>query len=359
MGALLVYCVTHTVNANTRGHDTNAFRFAAPSVALELEGVGEQVPYSPNLPEGGYASPQNRQRYLKKSVSINWPTNAGPMLRARIAEHSFNSLRDTIKANQFSIGISQQWYAQKLAQPITLDFSLQHSFTDQFDKNSYTHTSKGLIKSASIHRPKDIDAALALRYQFFSDKSISLFTSTTIGFSKTQFKSIIGDGVSTEGCALDFELLSNGGSITQSNVCGQVQSYQQSFPDDESLQARLGVRPRSEMQYQAWYLQQNLSANKTINRKTQVNVGYSARFYTRGKIDDTNFGYQHKPVTTSQTFTLGAHYQLRKRLILQFIASYRIAPFLDAVPFLYTRYTAHRYTGATPSFAIGARYHFY
>jgi len=314
-----------------------------PQLSLALESVADRVAYSPNLAGGGYASAKHKYRYVMQALAIDWPISTKHTIQTQFSSHRIHSLRDSINVNQIGFGVRRNIRVGDLNGNTELGVHAKYSFTDVFNKNSYTHIDQGIITSANIYEPNDFSVAADFRYSKALSTTTTVTTQSILGYQQTKFKTIAGTGSTNNGCKLEFNVAQSGGSISQTDVCGQVQSYQQLFP---------------EIQYQAFFFEQRASVSKAVGSKNTLHGAYGIRVHSRTDIDDTSSGYQHSPVNTSQTFTIGLMHQMTHSISLQASAFYRVAPFLDKIPFLYTRYTAHRYQKSTPSYSVSAHYAF-
>jgi len=254
-------------------------------IVLSVETVADSVKYSPNLPSGGFAEPDSRQRYAKQSLEYSQAIGGKRTITAGFSSHTITSLRDSVKVNQFKFNLGQL-YRINPHRKLQLSFGAKHNFVNEFNKNSFTETSEGIITSATIHNPRDFDLFISAEIEnrltnksFFSAKAV-------IGLQATKFSRIDGVATSNSGCDLNFDVSNEGGSISQIRPCGAVQAYEQSFPNNATLNERLGITPAEDIQYSGVYLGQDFAYQLAVGARTQLIFGYSMRYFNRQTIDD-------------------------------------------------------------------------
>jgi len=324
-------------------------------IEVKIESVLDRVEYSPNLASGGYADAQRRQRYSMQSINVDRSFDGHRAVQVGVSKHSINSLRDSIDVNQVSLAYRRSLEKNK-GRTWDLSIGANHSFAATFDKNSYTSTENGILTRATIKNPRDLDLFISATYKQPLTSAWRYAGTLLLGFQKTQFSNITGTGISSDGCKFNYSVGQSGGVIHQTEPCGVVQAFQQTYPNDHTLQDRLGVSPATDIQYQGWYLGQESTLTKSLDVNTTLSGGYSARYFMRQGVDDVNQGNTHSPVSMSHRFKVDLQRRLSKNLALTIEGNYRLAPFIETTPFLYTRFTAHRFNRSSPSFALSLHY---
>jgi len=332
---------------------------ASAEIRLTLEQVSvlNSVNYTPNLPEGGFADPQKKQRYSQQKITLSNKFDNDYSLIAWFSSYQLVSLRDLASVNQIEFGIRKE-FERKHGGGYYFSTGIKHSYASRFEKNSFTTTDEGIVTTANIHDPADITLSLAAGFNQRLFSNTAFYSDFTVGYQQTKFTQLEGRGVSNSGCKFQFLSQNNGGQITQTEPCGLVNTYKQTFPNDDLLNDRLGVSPSADIQYSGWYLGNDFRLSQSINPRILVSASYGFRFFSRNDIDEDSDNAFHVPVNFSHNILVEIQGKITPNLSLAVQGNYQIAPFLESVPFLYTRYTSNRYDRSAPSFSLSASYRF-
>ena len=329
------------------------------SLEFSVESVPDTVDYSPNLPGGGHASPQSRSRFLSKNLSSSWTKNNldySSSLALSVFDLELASLRNKSNIHQLGIDYTYTRHFPRHGYSMGGNFSIKHSFANRLEKNSFTRIATGTLTNVRIHQPKDIELSIGLNYRKPLPFSLVLQGYTNVGYQKTSFSSISGSARSSQGCLFDFQTQGNGGLISQTQPCGPVQSYTQSYPDNSTLSEQLGVNPIESLRYSSHFLKQGIAISKRINQQTTSMLSLDFGLFRRGQIDDISSVDEHKPVASMRSLKFSVDYQITKRFGFEFDTSYRVAAFLETIPFLYTRYTSDNFKTNSLSFSLTLKY---
>ena len=77
-----------------------AHAFGVVDITLSTESVGDRVDQSPNLDDGGFASPESKPRFQAFSAGVDWTLNTRSTISVSLARRELNSLRDSFEINQ-------------------------------------------------------------------------------------------------------------------------------------------------------------------------------------------------------------------------------------------------------------------
>jgi len=124
-------------------------------ISASLESVGDQVDYSPNLPSGGFAPPQARDRY--RTGKLSYFTRVGEKIRldADLSQREMNSLRDSFQINQISLAASRESGSALDEKRFSLGASLTLNHADELYKNSFTEYNDQLITEVRLNGSSD------------------------------------------------------------------------------------------------------------------------------------------------------------------------------------------------------------
>lgn len=317
-------------------------RFA---LSLELESVNDSVNYTPNLPSGRFAEPQEKPRFHANKLRISFSPPGANKFYASISQRQLTSLRDAFVVNQVRAGLQRRLPALKSPQyNLAVGVDAMFNYASELYKNSYTDYDDQLITEVRLIEPRDTRLSAQAQLGISLPRKIKVHVDLIGGFSHTSQKSVKGASRLSNQCNYEFNATESGGSVHQLGQCGQVVSFKQTYPNDAALNNRLGFSVAKDVSYRDYFLGTGVSLGWSIG-PFLLNTGYQFRQYFRPTIDDRIRAAGGAPVTRSHnafastSITLFTHWQVNVN------ATYQSAAFLDDIPLLYTALTHQRYGG--------------
>ena len=324
-------------------------------IQLEHKTVGDTVGYSPNLPEGGQAAPQEHRRFDENSVQFSFHRGQKLSLTASIGQRQFTSLRDNFEFNVFGGGLRYQFHAGSDSST-ALVFDYNSNRVSQLNKNSYTTIDNQVIKSVAINSPSDSQWNLGFKHLKAFGNSLQLNVHGSIGKTNTGHDGL--SGLLTRGnCNYSFDFGAAGGTIDQIGTCGTLTALSRTYPDDSTVQQEFGVSPVQDLQNRSTFLRAGAGISKNFNRWS-ITADYYYQQYFREALDDRILLAGGNVYDSNHTFSTSAGFQLTRDLTITAKAEYHQHRYLDQVPVLYTRLTSGRFEDDAVFFSLNLNYRF-
>jgi len=328
------------------------------TVQLSTETVSDNVAYSPNLDQGGFATPKERARYQSYRLAYSFRHSGNSLVSISLSERQIYNLRDSFTINK--AGFERFFRMTPSTSKFSLDLAFGASFSnaDRIDKNSYTSFGENLITGSAIEKPRDRALSFNVIGGMKFGTQLTLSTFAGGGVVRTSHESINGKGQSGEGCEYEFSANGAGGNLTQIGSCNALLNYQQIYASEEDVGERLGFRPTQDIAYTGRFAESGVQI-RWSSRKFGVSAGYRYRYYLRNIIDENIEASGNTSVTSSQTVHAEFSYKPSAQWQLSLAAKYQTAPFLDDLPMLYTAFTSDRYDNESSlSFQLGISWMF-
>jgi len=327
-------------------------------ISISTESVGDQVDYSPNLEEGGFATPERRSRYQSARFEYTHQQSPESLLNISLSQRQLANLRDTYEINQVEISTVHRFKLLPSRYFFDVAFGALFNHSDRLVKNSYTTYDGNLITRSSIVNPQDQTLYFNLMTGLKLGGGFSVRALSGAGITRSDHQSVNGVGRSADGCQYAFFTDGNGGSLDQLGSCGDVISYQQTFANEEGVEDRLGFRASRDIAYLARFIQTGAQIS-WASQRFAASFGYRYRRYFRGELDQNIEAEGRTPVRVSQLLDAEVSYNPTARWRLSLAATYHSAPFLDDIPLLYTAFTSERYNNADAlSFRLRGSWYF-
>jgi len=239
----------------------------------------------------------------------------------------------------------------------TLDFSIGSNRSSRLDKNSFTRLGDNLIRQVSVKSPSDLlwRASLSQNQKLTTRTRYTIFSG--VGQTVSRHSGIEGVGVDSSGCIYDFNFLSEGGSVSQRDSCGAIQSMQRIYPDELSIERDLAVAPQKDLQNNGWYYR--IGGDLTTNfGPWQTRLAFYHQRYVRDQLDQRirNVGGQVFDSNNAVTLQATRHYS--NKFSYTAALEYNQHQFLDELPVLYTRLTSDRFAGDVIHLTLRVNYLF-
>ncbi len=306
--------------------------------------VGDRVDYTPNLPEGGFRAPVNKPRYQSYSLSAQWQGDSRLSAGGQIAKRNFTSLRDDFKFTSYRMDASVRLPAIAADTITSLDFSIGSNNARRLNKNSFTQIGDNLIKQVTVSTPRDLQWRASLsQNQKLTDHTYYTFFGG-VGQTLSRHSGISGTGTDSSGCSYDFQFLSDGGTIDQRDVCGAVQTMNRVYPNELSIERDLGVAPQQDMQNNAWFYRVGGDLTADYGR-WKTRLAFYHQRYVRDTLDNRIRSFGGEVYDVNNVVSLQATRSVSRKLSYSATLEYNQHQFLEELPVLYTRLTAHRFAG--------------
>lgn len=315
------------------------------AISLLHETVSDTVDQSPNLAEGGFATPVTKPRFKSDGFALSYKPDSHTRFHLLIAKRQMNSLRDSFEINGIRAGMRRRlnpsdtsWYS------LGIGFDASVNFSPEIYKNSYTNYDDQLIKEVRIVQPRDARISIRADMAWALTDRLKMQFALSGGVSQTTQKEVIGTVQRDNECRYAFSASSQGGSVRQLERCGSLLSYVQKYPTNQSLIDTLGFSVTDDLSYRDYFLGPQISM-RWKQGAWSLSTGYEYRQYFRPTLDRRIRQAGDVPVTrsyggfASANVGLFTHWQLNARVM------YQRAAFLDDVPFLYSAFTHERYRG--------------
>jgi len=312
------------------------------SISISTETVKDKVDYSPNLAEGGYATPERRARFESYRVAYSFRQSPRSLVSVGISKREINSLRDSFEIDQVEFERYYRLTPNSSTYTVDLAFGASFSKAGRIHKNSYTSYGEYLITSSSIEDPKDRTLSLNLIGGKTLAGGLSIPSFAGGGVVRSSHKSVNGAGLNSDGCEYVFNADGSGGNLTQIGTCNALLNYQQNYASEADVGNRLGFRPSEDIAYWGKFAEAGAQLMWTANQYT-ASLGYRYRHYSRNTIDQNIEASGNTPVETSHIIRTGLTYRPAAQWQMSLDAKYQTAPFLDDLPLLYTAFTSNRY----------------
>lgn len=321
------------------------------AININAESVGDQVDYSPNLIQGGFATPEKRSRYRSARLEYVRQQTPNSLVSVSVSQRQVNSLRDAYEINQLEANALFRLSPSTARYSVDVGFDALFNHSDRLSKNSYTTYDGNVITRSSIDNPQDQTLAITMITGLRLGRGFSVQALSGGGLTHSDHDSVNGVGSSSDGCQYAFSTDGSVGSLDQLGSCGAVVSYQQTFASEQGVEDRLGFRASRDISYLARFVQTGAQLSWSSSR-VAASLGYRYRRYFRGSLDQNIEAEGRTPVRVSQLLNAEISYKPSVQWKLSFSASYHSAPFLDDVPLLYTAFTSDRYND-TKALSLG------
>ncbi len=333
------------------------FPQAAAEVQLSFttETVGDTATYSPNLPDGGFATAREFSRYSGRRVAIEWKTTKRLTLETELSQFEFVSLRDRFNTTGFSLLARQTLENSTPQNTTTLEFRVASNYADAINKNSYTNAGDNVITGLTVNRPGDLTVQAGFNHQTELTSTSNWRIYSSIGHLRTRHSGVYGTATNGN-CKYDFNFGNNGGQITQAIPCGDVFSFSRQYPDDNSLEQDLGISPTKDITYSATMFK--AGGGFSIRRNLWLlNVNAYFQQYFRSAIDQRINESGNTSYDSNRVFSTELIHQTTSRLSFSAKVEYNRRQFLNHTPFLYNSFTAGGFGNDAIFFAFETRYY--
>ena len=315
------------------------------AITLQYETVGSKVNYAPNLPEGGFAKEDRRSRFTASGFVVSHKSRQNNSYYLSYKRRQLNSLRDAFTINEFSAGIAKRFElpaSKRVALNLSLDAIVNH--TSEIYKNSYTSYSDTLITEVRFSDPRDARLTFTANVAYAITSHLQIVAGVRGGLSKTDVRKVSGTAIRDNGCAYEFEATTQGGSLQQVEACDSLVSYEQHYPNNETLKDNLGVSVADDLTYRDYFFAPKLSLHWQRAAWT-LGTGYEFRQYFRPSLDHRIRQAGGTPATRNHIAFANASIQFLKHWQIGAQVKYQRSAFLEDIPFLYNALTYERYNG--------------
>ena len=315
------------------------------AIALTHETVNDKVAYSPNLPGGGFANPTQRQRFQSQGFMLSYNTSGRTRYHFGLTQRQLNSLRDAFTINELSTGVKRRFQSSTRSR-YTLDVGVDVSVNEASEiyKNSFTEVAGNLITEVRLKEPRDARLSVHADLKVGITDRMHANFSINGGLSQTSQQEVVGVVRLDNGCQYAFDASMQGGSVSQLGSCGRLVSYEQHYPNSQSLKDNIGFSVADDLSYRDYFIGPQASLRWTKG-SWSFGSGYEFRQYFRPTIDRRIREAGNTPVTRSHTAFANASVNVFKDWQVDFLVKYQKAAFLDDIPFLYSAFTHQRFSG--------------
>lgn len=315
------------------------------AIALQHETVSDTVGYSPNLQTGGFANAVQKPRFQAHGFTLSYSPDRRTHYHFTLRERQMNSLRDAFVINEISTGLSRRFQlkgASRYTLGMGVNASVNHS--PEIYKNSYTNYADHLITEVRLIEPRDARLSVSADITLELTSRLRMTVALNGGLSQTSQKEVQGSARLDNDCRYAFNASTQGGSVRQLERCGELISYEQSYPTNQALNDRLGFSVADDLTYRDYFLGPQVSVGWRQGAWA-IETGYAFRQYLRPMLDQRMRDAGDTPVTKSHSGYANASVDVFSHWKIDARVGYQRAAFLDDVPFLYNALTHERYSG--------------
>lgn len=337
---LSILLITSCLMCEVHAADFTSRRTA---ISIHHETIGDSVSYSPNLPEGGFADPQNKPRFQAVGIDLRFNSRRNTRFNVSAKQRQMNSLRDSFVVNEFNVGVIKKYkasYLSRFSLDLGIDFRVNQ--TSEIYKNSYTSYADQLITEVRLLEPEDARLSAQANLGIELASRTKLHIGMSGGISQTSQKSVTGLAQADNNCQYNFAASRSNGSVSQVGRCGSTLLFSQFYPSDELVDSNLGFSVNNDLSYRDYFIGPNLTLEWSKGN-LKLSAGYEFRQYYRPELDDRIRSSGGSPVTRNQNAFANVQMGFWKNWQLNARTTYQSAAFLDDVPFLYTALTYQRF----------------
>ncbi|MFK7993092.1 MAG: hypothetical protein AB8B87_03080 [Granulosicoccus sp.] len=315
------------------------------AITLQHETVSDKVSYSPNLQAGGFAEPIEKPRFQSHAFSLTYRPDPRLRYHFSLAQRQMNSLRDAFVINELSGGVKRRFHlsqASRYSLDIGFDASVNHA--SEIYKNSYTSYANQLITEVRLLEPRDVRLSVSADLAMSLTDRLKMNLAVSGGMSQTSQNEVVGSARLDNDCRYAFNASTQGGSVRQLERCGDLISFEQHYPSDQTLNDRLGFSVADDLTYRDYFFGPQVSLH-WLQGPWSIGAGYEFRQYFRPTLDHRIRQSGETPVSRSHSAFAGASIDVLRHWQVDVRVRYQQAAFLDDIPFLYNALTHERYRG--------------
>ena len=315
------------------------------AIAIQHETVNDTVEYSPNLQQGGFASAVEKPRFQSHGIVLSYNPSQLTRFHIGVSQRQLNSLRDAFTVNEFRAGVNRRFHSPlRKRYSLNVGVDARVNMASEIYKNSYTSFADNLITEVRLIEPRDARLSSRADLSVALTERLHLTLAVSGGLSQTSQQGVVGVAQLDNNCQYAFNASENGGSVNQLERCGELVSYEQRYPDNQSLNDNLGFSVADDLTYRDYFFGRHISLNWQAD-SWAIGTGYEFRDYFRPTIDHRIREAGNIPVTRSHTAYANARVDVFRKWQLDALVRYQQAAFLDDIPFLYSALTNERYRG--------------
>ena len=315
------------------------------AIAIQHETVNDTVEYSPNLQEGGFASAVEKPRFQLHGIVLSYNASRQTQFQFGFSQRQLNSLRDAFSVNEISAGVNRRFQSPASARySLNIGADARINMASEIYKNSYTSYADNLITEVRVVEPRDARLSAHADLSVALTERLHLTFAISGGLSRTSQQEVLGIALLDNDCPYAFNASVDGGSVNQLERCGDLVSYEQRYPDSQSLNDNLGFSVEDDLTYRDYFFGRQISLHWQA-ASWSMGTGYEFREYFRPTLDHRIREAGNTPVTRSHTAYANASVDVFKNWQLAALVRYQRAAFLDDIPFLYNALTNERYRG--------------
>ncbi len=334
-----------------QGFDSDSTRNHRINARLQLETVGDEVGYAPNLEEGEYASEQMRSRYKSALLNLEWRLTDKIKITGQLQQRKLTSKRDEFDLNAYSLGINYRFSGNNANNFYLWSLGVYGNHSSIFDKNSYTRYGESLLTSVQIKNPYDLTFHSNLSTVVELNSTFQWATVTGVGYSVTGHSDISGYGESGSGCQYQFEVGDGNGNLQQIGPCGDVLAFSQEFPNYKAVQNSLGFDPDKDIDSRSVFVLLGGSLQKVYG-DVDTSLGYYYQRFNRGKFDDRIENKGNLAIIDNHTLAARMRYHYSEDLNIGAQIEYNRRQLLNQVPLLYTGITSDKFSSDVVFFSL-------
>ena len=312
----------------------------------------DDVEHAPNAAGGGFRDARTRQRFSATSVSVSLSGFDRASLGLSFGSYELVTLRDELQ--MFGVRAGAGWRLNAPRAPwrlhALLDVSMNRS--DAFDKNSWTAVDGATLTRTRIDEPRDLQASVGLDARRSGPAGTLIGGFARLGATRVRHDRVTGTGRDDDGCRYEVAASRSGASIALAEPCDRLLAYSETYPGEQGLDDRYGIAPSRDLDWQAVWLEAGAGAAWSGERLSLA-LDWRYRHYRRDGIDERIEAAGGIARRASHVLSVQAGWAFTRRWSASAGVDWRIAPWLDDLPLMYNRYTAHRQNTRLPSFQVG------
>lgn|GEM_PF-1661241 len=349
----LVAALLAPVQAASFGDSPGGLPGSSPGIALGVryDSLLDEVGYAPNADGGGFLDARTRQRFTGAAVSLSRADIGRASLGLTLGSYRLVTLRDELQID--GVRAHAGWRLSAADAPLRMRvlFDVSMNRSDAFDKNSWTELDGATLTRTRIAEPRDLQASIGLGAHRDGPLGAMLGGFARLGATRVSHDEVTGTGRDDDGCRYDVAASRQRASITLAEPCGRVLDYSEVYPDERGLNDRYGIAPSRDLDWQALWIEVG-AGTLWSGERLSVALDWRYRHYRRDGIDERIEASGGTARRAAHVLSFKTGWAFTQRLSIGAGVDWRVAPWLDELPLMYNRYTAHRQDTRLPSFRL-------
>ena len=328
---------------------------APPRLDIGYRVVPSSVDHAPVRADGTRGPTRSLPPFSQTRVGAGWTWGEAIDLDVAVTRSNMTFSRDAYAVEGLDLTLDRRFGLDPSGASWRLRLGLSGHRASEARKTSRTRLGEIELTDVAAKGASDVTIGVGISRDFGSPDAVSWTLGARLSGTLVDSGTLSGIATDERGCRFRFDATRRGGRVDLVEPCGAIESFDQRYPNQQSIDDRFGFSPVRDMSYNQRSAALHLTARRTLG-KALATAGIDAAWHARGRFDRRTRSLGERPVGSGVTAFVGVDVPLGRRWSVRIGAALHRAPFLAEMPLGYSNLTAHRYDRAANSLSIGLEY---